>query len=590
MPDLTGVIEESRSLSIQERGKPSGISGGLSNVLTVPAIASAGQIIPPWWSTSRDKSLRNFWKRSDHLSGALYSMTSKMTAIPHKVVARDTSIKAHVEEAEIMTNVIQAAVEYGNGWVDFYSKFTEDLLCQDNGAFAEIIGPGPKNGPIVGRPVSVAHLDSSRCQRTGNSVYPVIYVDTDNKRYKLHYTRVMYTSQMTSPSAEMFGVGFCATSRCIAVAQTLIDILTYKMEKLGSRPHRELIITQGGLDPKDLQSAFILAESQMDSFGLTRYAKIVIGGSATMPEGKVQQVPLAELPDGFDEQSSITLGMATIALAFGVDARELFPAMTAGATRADALLQHIKQRGKGPGQILQVTEQLFNFKFLPMHLKFEFDFQDDAQDRQIAEIRKVRADRRVQDVASGAVNERTMRENMFTDGDINQSQFERMEMEAGRLPDGTPITSLFYKTNSDSSKYLDLGVDDPLDTDANEAEAMIKKIKKAEREAQAGMVNAISQDGKWAAMRAYYALVALEMEYMAVQEQEMMEEQAELAAEAGIAPQGAQGKPGQGNGKPTPNYVDPRTRKIDLTSPSKTDRTNAASSTGKPPSTSDDEE
>ena len=63
------------------------------------------------------------------------------------------------------------------------------------------------------------------------------------------------------------------------------------------------------------------------------------------------------LPDGFDEQTSILYGMAAIALAFGVDARELFPAMSAGATRADALLQHLKQRGKGPGQILQMTEQ-----------------------------------------------------------------------------------------------------------------------------------------------------------------------------------------------------------------------------------------
>ena len=207
MPDITSVIDESRSLTIQDRGRTTEERFS-SNVLGVPWIAAAGDIIPAWWSPARDVALRNFWKKSDHLSGALYSMTSKMTAIPHKVVARDTAIKAHVEEAEVMTAVLNAAVEYGKGWVSFYCKFTEDLLSQDNGAFCEIIGEGRKDGPVIGRPVAVAHLDSARCQRTGSAEYPVIYTDTDGKRYKLHYTRVMETSQMTSPIAEMFGVGF----------------------------------------------------------------------------------------------------------------------------------------------------------------------------------------------------------------------------------------------------------------------------------------------------------------------------------------------------------------------------------------------
>jgi len=83
----------------------------------------------------------------------------------------------------------------------------------------------------------------------------------------------MYASQMTSPIADMFGVGFSAVSRAINVSQTLIDILLYKQEKLGSRPHREIIITKGGLDPNDLREAFMIAESEMDSQGLARYSK-----------------------------------------------------------------------------------------------------------------------------------------------------------------------------------------------------------------------------------------------------------------------------------------------------------------------------
>jgi len=517
------------------------------SVFIVPYMAGIGNIIAPWWSTLRDRHLRDFWKKSDHLAGAVYTMTAKMTAIPNKVIAKDTSIKSHVEEAAVLTDALQGAVEFGNGWNEYYGKVVEDLLTQDNGCFSEVIGGGDPSGPIIGRAVSVAHLDAWRCTRTGSAIYPVVYQDTSGKLYKLHYSRVMFTSQMTSPIADMFGVGYCAISRAISVAQTLIDILVFKQEKLGSRPLRELLITKGGLDPNDLQEAFFLAESRMDSEGLTRYAKIIIGGNATLPEASVEQIPLSQLPDGFDERTSIELGMATIALAFGVDARELFPAMSSGASRADALLQHLKQRGKGPGQILQVSEQLFNYKFLPAHLRFEFDFQDDAQDRQVAEIRKIRADRRVQDQASGAMNDRIMRETMFRDGDIDVSQFERLEMEDGRLQDGTPVVSLFYKKNSETSRYLDLGVADPLDIDSNNPEEMLKTIGEAKRETLKAMVNSGSLSSKSAANKSYYALVHLEKYY---KNPEIYVDFANIPA----MPIGG-------------NYVDPRTRNEDQTMP-----------------------
>lgn len=545
MPDMTSVIEQARSLSIQDRADSSAsVSGGLH---IVPWMKNAG-IVPPWWSAERDKSLRGFWKQSDHLAGAVYTMTSKMTAVPNKVVARDASIKRHVEEAAVMTDVINGAVEWGAGWVDFYGKAVEDLLTQDNGCFAEIIGKGSATGPIIGRPISLAHLDAGRCTRTGNAEFPVVYTDTDGKRYKLHYTRVMYTSQMTSPMAEMFGVGVCAVSRAINVAQNLLDILIYKQEKLGSRPLRDIIITQGGLDPKDLQDAIALAESGMDAMGLTRFSKIIIGGSATMPEADAKPLELSGLPDGFEERDSITLGMATIALAFGVDARELFPAMTAGATRADALLQHLKQRGKGPGQIIQVTEQLFNYKFLPPHLMFMFDFQDDAQDRQVAEIRQIRAERRVQDLSTNAVNDRVIRETMFTDGDIDQSQFARMELEDGRLEDGSSVLMLFYKKNSETSSLLDLGVPDPLDIRNNDAEKMLDAIDQAQRDVMKTWANASTDNGRWISMRAFYALEALAQRY----------KNPDIFATWGEIPVK---QPVQGE------YIDPRVRTQDLTTP-----------------------
>jgi hypothetical protein len=458
-PDLERVIDRALESTIQSEPTAPLIGGG---ILPVFWRTAAGLYLPLWWSPARDRALRNFWKKSDHLSGAIYNLQAKMTAIPFKIVARDPSNQRHAREAERWTRELFASAQFGEGWPEFFAAWLEDLFCTDNGAFAEIVGPGDPAGPLTGPPVTIAHLDSSRCQRTGNATYPVIYTDVSGKIYKLHRTRVLYKSQMTSPIADMYGVGFCAVSRCVNITQTLVDILIFKQEKLGSRPHRAILITKGGLDPTDIQTAFQMAESELDNQRMSRYSKIVVAGSGSLTEAGLDVVELSELPDGFDEQTSVTLGMATIALALGVDARELFPAMQAGATRADALLQHLKQRGKGPGQIIQMVETAMNYKYLPSYLEMVFDFQDDAQDRQAADTKKVRADRRVQDMATRSLTPRIMREQMVGDGDLQRSQFEQLELADGRLPDGACVLALFYSEDPKVKELLDLGVDDPL--------------------------------------------------------------------------------------------------------------------------------
>jgi hypothetical protein len=493
-------------------------SGGSGGLRAVRWMAHSGIATPPWWSPARDVKLRDFWKKSDHLSGAVYAMTSKMTAIPRRVVARDESIKEHVEQAAILTQIMQQSAEFGDGWETFFGAFVEDLLTQDNGAFAEIIGPGSPTGPITGVPISLSHLDSNRCQRTGDPEFPVIYTDTKGQRYKLHYTRVMFTAQMPSPIAEMYGVGFCAVSRAINVAQTLIDILNYKQEKLGSRPHRAILITKGGLDPDDVTTAFQAAESNMDNQGLTRYSKVVVAGNAAMPESGLEMIELSKLPEGFDEETSINYGMATVALAFGVDARELFPAMQSGATRADAMLSHLKQRGKGPGQIIQTVEQLFDHKYLPPHLQLLFDFQDDAQDRQEAEIEQVRANRSAVEIGSGSVSVRVAREQMLEVRDISRSQFNQMELQDGRLPDGASILTLFYSKDKRFTKFLDLGIDDPLDKDSNSEEGVSVVIHEQIREANSVLINSDNPDERSVATHAVYALAYLKKFYSEEQE------------------------------------------------------------------------
>lgn len=448
MPDMLSNITEN---TIQEhvRDEPR-----VSGVSLFTWLAGANNIIPVWWSRERDVALDAFWRKSDHLSGALFAMDTKLTTIPLRIVPRDMSIKSHFPIADSFTDALYNWSEFGNGWISFFGKWVRDYYSFDNGAFAEIVADGKQDEEITGRAYAINHLDSLRCTRTNSPEFPVVYTDTHSVQHKLHYTRVIYGSQMPSGDARMNNVGLCAISRAINAGQNLLDIAIYKQEKLGSRPNRQMMITQGGLDPEDVQLAINMANQSMDMQGLSRYAKTIVLGSANMPNADIKAIDSSSLPDGFDEEESTILGMAIIALAFGTDVRELFPITMSGATKADAVIQHIKQRGKGAGHTLQLMENMLNQKFLPAFLKAEFDFQDDAQDRQSAEIASVRAQSRERDINAMVIDLRTARELMVKSGELTGEQFEQLELNDGRLEDGTSVEMLFYSKDKEYVEFL----------------------------------------------------------------------------------------------------------------------------------------
>jgi len=110
--------------TVQERGRS--ISGKGSLFALVPRMGvQTGLYIPAWWSPSRDRELRKFWKRSDHLAGAVYTMEARMTAITKKVVPIDPSNRIHLMQAELMSELLDQTPEYGEGWTTFYTKFIE---------------------------------------------------------------------------------------------------------------------------------------------------------------------------------------------------------------------------------------------------------------------------------------------------------------------------------------------------------------------------------------------------------------------------------------------------------------------------------
>ena len=551
MVDITKSVEQARADSLQARATQEG--QGRSPFLML--MAHAGEIIAPWWSKRRDFDLDRFAKQSDHFSGAVYTLTAKMASVPFRVEPRDASVAAHRRLAEEYQARLEGEAEFGMGWQEVMTRGLRDLYEQDNGMFFEVIGGGSKDGPVRGLPAGLAHLDSQRCTRTGSVEYPVLYDDIDGKLYRLHRSRVLYRAQLPSPRADMFGVGFCWLSRCINVAQALVDVLVYKQEKLGSRPKRALGITKGGLDPDAVIQALALADSVMDSQGLRRYSKIPFVGDETLPDADLELVDMASLPDGFDYEDEVTLAMFAIALAGAVPPRWLWPATTTGATKADAMYQHVAGLTGGPGATLQMIATMLGGparggpglmsdvpRFLPPQLKIEFDFQDDEQDRISAEIDKVRAEGRKQDLDTGVINVRVAREQMLKSGELDEDQFEELELDEGRLPDGMDVLTLFYSGDGQTQGMLSIDAQgDPLDVADNDPAVWVPAIDKQLRTVEPLAVNAPNAGLRRKARRAVVALQKLRDLYEAPEDEtpdtEPMEESPNVPEESQAPPE-----------------------------------------------------
>lgn len=429
--------------------------------------------IPAWWSPTRDIYLRDFVKTSDHLSSALFSIQSRFAATPLRILAKNPNIQEHKEKRDEMLDNLLYLSEFEQGWDVAYTKFLHDVFVMDNGGFLEVMGAGNEWEPIVGTAYGVRHLDSNKCTRTDNPLYPVIYRNEFKDKngaskfeYRfLHYKRVINLALQPSSDVLMCGVGFSAVSRCLNMAERLVGTTNYYLEKLGSRPTRA-ILTFDGVTSEQVTQALAAAEIANDNARLQRFSKLVALCSLDTTIN-VNLVDLVSLPDGFDEQISTEIAMMVMSAAFGVDLGEFWkPA--GGENRASAVISHMKTRGKTIGFITQFMERQLNRKFLPAYLELTFDQNDDEADEMSTNLRYKRATTASALSKAGINSIRTLRQRQVADGDITEAQFAFDELQEGRLPDGSTVLSLFQSEDALYKELLTLpNITNPLDVKAN---------------------------------------------------------------------------------------------------------------------------
>lgn len=515
MPLLENILRDDPFSSDLDLSRSSVEGGAFINMpYYLNAMQQGNAQSPAWWSPARDDYLRRWVRTSDHVSSAKYAVQTRIASIPVTIKARNPNIEEHLVKRDLMQNLLLNFSEEGLGWEIAYSKFIDDVLGTDNGGFMVVTGRGNEWEPIIGMPTGVKHLDSLLCTRTDNPIFPVVYRDYQDGMHEkvIHWSRVISLALQPSTDSVMLGVGYCAVSRCLTMAERLIGISNYVAEKLGSRPLRA-ILSASGVSEKQMGIALAAAEVASNNQRLTRFSKLVALASLDT-EIKIDLVDLAKLPDGFDEEISTKLAMTLIATAFGVDVREIWTAEHQGASRADALISNMKARGKSIGYISGYVERQMNLKFCPPYLQFTFDQTDDESDAQTAELRQKRAEVYRQYKTNGIAGNRTIRQMAVENGDMKEAQLFYEELLEGRLPDGTSVLSLYHSYDTMIKTMLTLdGIKDPLDVEGNDEKKVIDAIKKQERFINETVVNsnivAIKQKG----MMALSALKALRIFY-----------------------------------------------------------------------------
>ncbi len=381
-------------------------------------LASQADLFPAWGENTqeRDRQLRQFYPTEPWLAGAVSALAARNAAMSWTLEGPPRTC-ARLQEVLHISDM-------GAGWVHMMQRVAIDLLTQDNGGFLEVIRDG--SGALVG----LSHLDAARCTRTGIPEYPVVYEDREAGQHKLRWDQVLEFTDMPSPVETMNGVGMCAVSRVLRIAQILRDVHIRKHEKLSGRFSGALHIVSG-INMKMIDDAFQKAAETSNNRGRTRYQPPIIAGTLD-PTAQVRKetIELASLPEGYNEEEFMKWYIAVLALAFQCEYQDLAPLPGGGlGSSQQSTILHMKAKGRGPELWQKLIEHKLNFYVLPQNVTFRFDEKDYEADNQEWTARKLRSDVRTQDVQSGVLTVQVARQMMEDDGDLKDEYLQLMAAE-----------------------------------------------------------------------------------------------------------------------------------------------------------------
>lgn len=455
---------------------------------------------PAWYSPARDHYLHDECYRNPFLDSVVSIVAVKLMNLPLKVISRDSGVEKYNKLAETYNDILLQSL-YKNQTLE---KFVRSFLTQDNGGFLYIQGSEPSSQPLLSAPTGLLHLDSTRCTRTGDPDFPVVFLDYNGKYYKIHESRIIMCSQSPSTDSEMFGVGYCFVSRTLMLAQHFYDVYAYEGEILGSRSAEE-IIWGTGVRSDDIKKAFDAADIDSDNAALDYYGKRVFIGLRDAA-GKLNKLGLKNLPENFNKRDDIEITLTLVAMASGGSPNWFYDSVRSGSTKASASESTKMGESKLEEWYINMISSELNYKFLPPSLQAMAGSFDEDNNGIRARIKLNLAQTRKQNIDAGVTDVRTEREIQLQRGEISASQFQELELKDGRLANGMPLYTL-YTTDISTLHDMIYFTEEPLNFTKNVKDPdILDKIDEYNERAQAIANNSRTHNMSNYGRQAYYLL------------------------------------------------------------------------------------
>lgn len=373
-----------------------------------PRIFNLPTDLPPYWSYQRDVILRNTILYESYWAGAVGIAINK-------VASQSFDVKGDVPRRVV--DAQELLVEWGGeSYVTGMSKLMMDYLCTDNGAFVEIVRQSSAAGSKI---VGLLHLDSLRCQRTGDPDIPILFRDLKGGLHELRDYQVMEFTDMPDPGYSWLGVGHCAAERAYDQIYKVSGMTRTLNEKITGAGAHQLAFLQG-IGSKQMAEVIATAQSEATSKGLLYYLGTILTAIQGDLPVDIKTLQLRGLPENFDQKETLDEALLAYANALGLVLTDLQPLSGQGlGTGKQSEVLEEKAQGRTIAAFRKVFTHKINQWVMPDKTTFAFKERDLRDEQQQAAV---------------ALAREQVRASMITAGEISTVEARQLAVDSDDLP------------------------------------------------------------------------------------------------------------------------------------------------------------
>lgn len=338
-------------------------------------LAGRADVFPAWGTNlvERDALLREFWPTEPYLASSFGSQISRYAGFPY--------VLDGPERTTAIYNRILNGCEDGQGFQTMMTKVVTDMFTQSNAGWMELIRTADApTAPVV----SMRHMDSGQCRRTGYPDTPVVFYDLRGKAHLMKWYQVIEFPEMPSPNIHHRGLQLSVLDRILRASQIMKAIQQFKLERVTGLHHHTLHLV-GGFNQNILDETLKQKLAAAQGQNRQAYADPVLL-AALRSDGAVthEEIKLSELPPDFNEEVFMKWYIGNIALAWEDEYQSFFPLPGGNlGTAQQSQTMADKARARGPATFMRLVEQRFNFwGVLPNNIKFVYGEQDPTANQQ----------------------------------------------------------------------------------------------------------------------------------------------------------------------------------------------------------------